>query len=502
MIVKYYDDGYVDYVCEECKETKKVKLASLKKYNRLEVQYCRKCTIKFNNVVEKRKKTCLDKYGYDNPMKLKTFTVKKIKNTTDLYDRQRNDFEDVKKSFEDEGYTLLSTEYKNRNSKLQFVCPKGHKHYITWSSWRRGSRCNLCSIENTRYTLDFIKDLFKKEDYELLSTEYTNSFIPITYKCPKGHTGTIRLHHWIHHNHRCSSCSHIESKAELEIKNLVSTYCSDIIYNDRELISPLELDIVIPSKKIAIEYCGLYWHSEANGKNKNYHLNKLQKCNKLGYILITIFEDEWIYKRDIVISRLLYKLNVANIERVSARKCFIKEIEASVKNKFLNENHIQGADTAKVKLGAFYKDKLISVMTFGKPNISRVSNYEWELNRFCTDKNIVSAGIAPKLFKHFIRTYSPNSIVTYGDKRWSTGNLYKYLGFKYSHSSVPSYWYVDKNKRMHRYNFRKSVLHTKLKKFNISLTEKENMRNNGYQRIYDCGNVVWVYQGGSDVSEL
>ena len=64
----------------------------------------------------------------------------------------------------------------------------------------------------------------------------------------------------------------------------------------------------MPKLHIAIEYNGLRWHSEEFNKDKNYHLNKLIKCNEKGIRLIQIFEDEWIEKQEIVLKKIKHIL--------------------------------------------------------------------------------------------------------------------------------------------------------------------------------------------------
>jgi len=133
-------------------------------------------------------------------------------------------------------------------------------------------------------------------------------------------------------------------------------------------------------------------------------------------------------------------------------------------------------------------------MSFGKRKISKSQTSLWELIRYATISNFNCVGVASKLFKYFERKYQPTQIISYADRRWSEGNLYYKLGFTLDHISSPNYWYMHKSnylKRMHRYNFRKSTL-KKLKIFNPNLSEWENMKNNGYDRIWDCGNYVFT----------
>jgi hypothetical protein len=236
------------------------------------------------------------------------------------------------------------------------------------------------------------------------------------------------------------------------------------------------LNIIIPSLSLGIECNGLYWHGELSGnKNKKYHINKTQICESKNIQLIQIFEDEWIYKSDIIKSKLKHLLN-KNKEKFYARNCIVKEINSKECNSFLLKNHIQGIDKSKVKLGIYNNDILLGVMTFGylRTSLGQKNNCrdKYELYRFCTSKHIV--GGASKLLKYFIKKYKPLEIII--------------------SDTSPNYWYFGKGtnyKRFHRYTFAKHTLNRKLKNFDFSLTEWQNMQLNGYDRIWDCGNLKY-----------
>lgn len=409
-------------------------------------------------------------------------------------EKQKLTYDFVKKAFEEKGYTLLSKTYKGAAFKLKFICPNNHRSSISWLNFQQGHGCGVCSGKQ-KLTFSDVKSFIEMEGYTLVSKEFVNSKHKLVLVCPKGHCYSVKFNDF-QQGHRCPLCGNTVSKAEQEIANFLKPYFSDLIQSDRQIIKPLELDIVIPSKKVAIEFCGLYWHSDKVKRDKNYHLNKLDLCNKAGYDLITIFEDEWVFKKEIVKSRLKVILRVAEAKKIYARKCSIREIDPASKNNFLEDFHIQGKDSSSIKLGAFYKDKLVSVMTFSKGNISKGSlpkDKIYELNRFCSDSDYSIVGIASKLLKYFIKHFNCNQIFSYSDRRWSTGKLYQTIGFDFVHNSCPNYWYIKQLKRMHRFNFRKSVLKNKLSNFDCKLTEITNMANNGYKRIFDCGNSKWIY---------
>ena len=292
----------------------------------------------------------------------------------------------------------------------------------------------------------------------------------------------------------CLFCSLLETRPEIDIKDLLRTSNIDYVENDRNILNGKEIDIYIPNNNLGIEYDGLYWHSNAYKEN-NYHLNKTNDCEKQDIQLLHIFEDEWINKKEIVKSIIKSKLGLNDV-RIYGRKCIIKEIDGRLCKEFLIENHVQGNINSKVKIGLFYDNKLVSVMTFGVKRIAMGCKInidgEYEMHRFCNKLNTQVIGGASKLLKYFINTYNPKLILTFADRRYSNGNLYKQLGFEFIENTKPNYWYFKSNdlNRYHRYNFRKDIL---VKDgFDATKTEHQIMEERGFSRIYDSGNMKFI----------
>lgn len=279
------------------------------------------------------------------------------------------------------------------------------------------------------------------------------------------------------------------SKPQQDIADFITKdLCLDVLLNNKKLLAGIELDILIPSKNVAIEFNGLYYHTEKMGKDKNYHINKTKLCSEKNHKLIHIFEDEWRDKKEIVLSRLRNILGPHN-SKLYGRNCVIKEIDSTLKDKFLIEIHIQGADRSSIRLGAFIKDNLVGVMTFSKPRKSlgnTVIENEYELTRFASHSVI---GLPSKFLKYFISKYKPQKIVSYADRRWTPTHencMYEKIGFTYVGETKPNYWYCKGYKhREHRFNYRKDIL---IKEgYDSSLTEFEIMEMKGYHKIWDCG---------------
>jgi hypothetical protein len=291
----------------------------------------------------------------------------------------------------------------------------------------------------------------------------------------------------------CPGCGikNSTSTSENEVYDFIKSLLDDIevIQSDRTLMNPFELDIIIPFKKVAIEFNGLYWHSETSGKSKWYHRTKLDKCNDIGYTLIQIFEDEWIHKKEIVKKRLTAKLTKSI--SIYARKTKVEEIEKREGLDFIEKHHLQGKGYGSYFYGLFHNDELISVMSFSELNRAKgMEKMEgvFELNRFCSSTNVI--GGASKLFKKFVNTVDPEKVISYSDLRWNQGNVYEKIGFTPVGKTLPGYWYVSGDKRVHRYSLKKRKDEPKDK------TEYELRLEEGYHRIWDCGHAKFEWKKG------
>lgn len=284
-------------------------------------------------------------------------------------------------------------------------------------------------------------------------------------------------------------CNSGISIMEKELSDFIKSLEVHTILRDRSLIKPKELDIIIPDYKLAIEFNGLYWHSELQGKDKNYHLDKYKECMNQGYKLIHIFEHQWLYKKEIVKDIIKKQLNIVNT-KIYARKCTIRLVNTQDAKVFLDTNHLQGYCTSTYKIGLYYDNTLVSIMTFGTNRYSK--NTKWELIRFANKLGVNVIGGASKILTYFRNNYE-GSIVSYCDISIFSGKLYSQLGFKLSHYTKPNYFYFDSMcKTYSRVIFQKHKLKDKLANFNPSLTEWENMVNNNYNRYWDCGNAVYI----------
>ena len=502
--------------------SEKVKKTNLERYGNT-------CALHSKEISEKVKKTNLERYGAEYPLQNKDIHKKQENTMLEKYgDRFSSHIKEFNERRKKTTFDRYGVEYASQNNEIKIKTEEVKRktnleRYGVENVFQvpevkeKIKKTNLerYGVENPIYS-EQIKEKIFKNNYHRVLNRIKDYVIPLfdekdyhgwkndnygkqyRWKCVKcgcefeQHFHTTNVADDSFYIPQCPKCFPKNNGVSMEEKSFIlflkEIYNGSIIENSRQIISPMELDVYIPELKIAFEYDGLYWHSDYK-KDSKYHLNKTEACEKEGIRLIHIFEDEWIYKREIVKDRIRSILGF-NQNRIYARKCTILEIDASVSNDFLEKNHIQGKDASSVRYGLFYKDTLVSVMTFGKSRFNK--NYDWELIRFASLLGVTVVGGASKLLTYFKKRHS-GSIISYADRRYSNGKLYESIGFIKKENSAPNYFWINGMKRYSRYQCQKHKLASLLgDSFDENLSESENMKLNGYCKIYDCGNIVYT----------
>lgn len=400
-------------------------------------------------------------------------------------------------------YSMI-TEYKNDRTKYPIICPTHGVFYKTMNNHINNKQgCPICSKiksnENRKITFETFKNLSNEihdNRYEYLEETFIDMSSNVGIVCPKHGVFYQRACNHLNLGYDCPKCSCEKtfSRGEKELLDFIyGIYGGKIEENKRGIFTDnKEIDIFLPDLKIGFEYDGLYWHSELS-KDKNYHLNKTKGCESQGIHLFHIFEDEWFNKKEIIKSMIKNLIGVTE-NKIFARKCLIKEVNFNESKDFLNKNHLQGNAPSSVRLGLYYNNELVSLMIFGKSRhfIGNNKN-KWELIRFCNKINTTVIGGASKLFTYFLKENQPNEIISYADRRWSKGNLYDKLGFVKYNESKPNYYYIINQRRVYRFNLRKSVL---IKKYGCpeNMSEQEFCLQQKWYRIYDCGCLCYIWK--------
>ena len=265
---------------------------------------------------------------------------------------------------------------------------------------------------------------------------------------------------------------------------------------NNSVLDGMELDLYDEDKKLALEYCGLYWHNELSPepRNKFYHYNKYKKCNDKDIQLLTIFSDEWENRNLQCRSRITSILGIHD-KKIFARKCSLKEISKKEGSQFFDNYHIQGSNKLGIIFfGLFYQDELVGVMSFGRHHRNSQEN-SVILDRLCFKRGFNVVGGSSKLFKNcckWAKNEGYGNVLSWSDNRWSFGKIYDIMKFNLDKEMMPDYSYVDYKKakiRVSKQSQRKNKSGCP-----EGMTELEWAKICGLARIWDCGKKRWVFK--------
>ena len=441
----------------------------------LEEKYGYRHNFKIPSVQEKRKSTMVERYGveysYQNPELYQKYknTIFKKYGVENLF--RLNEFREYSRMKMKEIYgveymaqsPLLLDKVKNTNieNKINYI---KNKINITLTY----QQAEKIQIDVSRdYSSEYLKQVCmwiineNQPEFSIIQNEYSNNHTIVKAKY-FGYDTSFR------------------SSGELLICDFLTGLDIEYVCNKKNIISPYEIDIYIPSHKLAIEFNGSYWHSNAHITDKNYHQNKTKLCNEKGITLIHIYEHIFKEKKDIYFDIIKSKLNLN--EKIYGRKCKVKEINKKTSSHFFEKYHLNGNSNASVNLGLYDSNNmLLSVMSFGKSRYDK--KYSYELIRYSIVPGYSVIGGFSKLLKYFKMNYYNGDILCYND-----------ASISYKKSDIitsPNYWWWHPNTGIfyNRYKTMKSNLKNILyDKFDSNMTEFENMINSGFLIIYDAGN--------------
>jgi len=134
---------------------------------------------------------------------------------TCYYNSMKLIIEFIRESFEKHGYEFLTKVYKNNHQKLDYICPEGHRHSMTWTNWQQGHRCPTCFNNNKKHSIEFVKESFENDKYNLITKKYINSKQKLEYICPNGHRNSMNWDNW-KYGRRCPTCAINDRKLTIE----------------------------------------------------------------------------------------------------------------------------------------------------------------------------------------------------------------------------------------------------------------------------------------------
>jgi len=416
-------------------------------------------------------------------------------------------------------YLYDATHYLGAHTLLPINCNDHGVFMQTPTNHMQGKGCPKCAVIRSAQSIPKQNSVFIKEakdlwgdTFDYSETEYIAAKKYIQFRCVKH--GLLLQQTPTNHLSRknpCPQCNHMASKEEDRIFRLMSIY-TQALQRDRTLIKPKELDIYMSERKLAIEYCGMYWHShftaEDEKRDKKKHVAKYLACKESGVRLLTIYESEWL-EHEYALRRLLRNAAGKSRGKLMARKCELRKIETSEARVFYNKYHPQGGAGAGEHYALFWKEKIVACMRFvlgANDRGTGAAKRTWTLGRYAT--RITVAGAASRLFKAFLTEFNPIEVKSFSDNRYFDGGMYTQLGFELEADVAPDYqvWSPKIGVRP-KSHYQRRVLPKRLLEHGVTdsfdpetdpRTEQDMTFLMGAGRIYDCGKKRWVWTASSN----
>lgn len=453
-----YNKGYREFCSYKCMNSckdiqERKKQTSLKNYGTTSPMHS-------DEVKKKMENTCMERYGVKNAFQSSELMKKSKQTCLEKYGTEyANQSDVVKEKIWEAKFNIALDKYDGIIDVI-----KGDECGSIYKMKCPDPSCNLCDNKVFEIRSDVLRSRLRLHA-DVCTTRY-----------PVG--------------------SHIKNtNLEVFIQQILNEHHIEYETNNRTILSGKELDIYVPSKNIAIECNGVYWHSMYDSK---YHYEKWNQCKSKGIQLISVWEDWITNKPEITRSVILSKLGIYE-RSIGASKCKVKKVNSKETRVFLDTNHIQGFCNSTYKYGLYYHEELVALMTFSKENNASSRNKSgWTLLRFCNKLNTHVVGGAARLLTHFCNEHPTGDIISFASHDISNGHLYEVLGFEYAGEMQACYWYVhnQSHERFHRSSFMKKDLVRK--GYDPSLTEEQIMMQTDYLRIYDSGQSKYVLKRGSD----
>lgn len=411
--------------------------------------------------------------------------------------------------------------YTGNSHPFRYSCPAhGQQVQLAKAHVRSPLGCKECSKEagyqsRKQKTLDSRIDKIKSFHPKLTVNEaaITGDRGAVTFTCPEHGPQTFcEVSKMLQSPTGCPACSNSgTSSGQRELLAYVkSVYDGTVVEGDRKVLDGQELDIYVPERKLAIEFNGVFWHSDKR-KDKNYHANKTRKCREQGIYLMHVSDIDWSSKQKKIKDLIANKLGLSTSYKINARDCVVEELEGKDASEFVDTYHIQGCKVStEVRLGLRHPvHGLVAVMLFGKGKTLRGTartgkEAPWELSRFATNHSV--RGGASKLFKYAVNKYRMGVVKSLSDNDFFDGKLYETLGFQRVSETVDYQVYHPKLGLLPKYQWQRRAIPKRLAEIGSATsfdpridtrTEWQLEDEVGALRFWNSGKITWLWRNST-----
>lgn len=265
----------------------------------------------------------------------------------------------------------------------------------------------------------------------------------------------------------------------------------EIIQHDRSVLGHLELDLYVPDLKLAMEVNGIYWHSD-KFKDRDYHVDKFNACNKKGVRLIQVWDYELDDLRKVDILKSILRCAAGTSDSIGARETELIRINGASPrvDTFLDANHWEGH--------APMADQCVTYALCSHNNIVQMMVLEprgkdvWEVPRSCSKLGVSVTGGTSRLINAFQSYAGHGKLISHSDNRLFSGHSYRAAGFAATGCEVGyDWWHVNTDEFVCQRAAGHDPRQLLGESFDPNLSEIANMHNAGWLRLWDAGRTRW-----------
>lgn len=385
---------------------------------------------------------------------------------------------------------------RGSHKKVWWSCGKGHSWLNTIHNIGNGSGCPVCAgmvLERGNSLGDLYPELVPEWSSDNDGTPYdvfSQSNKDVEWVCSNNsqHKWTTKVYSRTGDSPTgCPTCFlGGTSAAQRDLTMYVESLVGPVEANYEGLCrGKRHVDVYVPGKKVAFEFNGLYWHSDAPGIKSAPVSEKEQDCTENGVDLYVIWEDDWRDRNTIIKEWIKSILGVRDQEKINARSCEIREVPKQQSREFLDSNHVQGYKGGSIRIGLFFKDSLVALAVYSR------SGTTLRLERYATSSNV--RGGFTKLVAWADRNIDYKTMETFADLTYSKGRMYNATGWSEIGRLKPDYTYRYRSTRVHKFNYR-------LQRFKVDpdlyyeegRTERDLALLNKLYRVYDAGKIKYA----------
>lgn len=408
-----------------------------------------------------------------------------------------------------DAYDYSGFVYTTSLEKSTVICPEHGPFSHSPHEHIESTGCPRCAAGARVGFDDFVRRATEihGSTYTYTAASFSTMHGRATAVCPSHGQFTITPKDHISKQAGCPQCAReaTSSRGEKELAEWIASTGSEIVRNDRSTLGGFEIDIYLPNEKIGIEYHGAYWHRDVVMQHHRIHETKINRAESLGIRLITVWDFDWKAKPEIIKAHILHQMGHNNGAKVDARKCNVVTVDVKSASAFYNKHHIQGAAwRALAHYGLESNGALVACMSLsqGSSRRGRSGSSEWELLRFAT-AGVVRGG-ASRLFAHFIREHTPESVWSFSDRQHFSGGLYRQLGFVNDGHVAADYrvHHQASGRVWHKSAWQRKHIPTRLAEIGVDATfdpatdprtEREMQDLAKCLRIMDAGKIRWKW---------